>query len=90
MGFNKKKIGTDAGLEVIQLENAQLLKQLEDLGDERDHAVDQLDRIREGLIQAQSGQLGGDLRAAFSTFTTFEKNEDQELIKENQELNDCL
>lgn len=74
----------------MQLENEQLLKQLEDLGDERDHAVDQLDRIREGLIQAQSGQLGGELHAAFSTFTTFEKNEDQELIKENQDLNDCL
>lgn len=83
-------LGTGSEMEVMQLENEQLLKQLEDLGDERDHAVDQLDRIREGLIQAQSGQLGGDLRAAFSTFTTFEKNEDQELMKENQELNDCL
>lgn len=54
---------------------------------ERDNAVDELNRIKESLIQAQSGQLGGELMSAFAQFQSFDSNgAEDELMEENREL----
>eukprot|EP00039_Didymoeca_costata_P011879 m.168473 g.168473 ORF g.168473 m.168473 type:complete len:646 (-) comp15319_c2_seq1:3349-5286(-) len=68
--------------------HADLLEQVQHLTAERDQAIDDLNRIKDGLIQAQSGQLGGELRDAFHNFRSFDSpvQDDDELLEENRQL----
>ena len=65
-------------------------EQLHRIQKERDDALVQLERIKEGLLQAQTGELGGELRAAFNTFQSFDGPSVEELAEDNHELGEAL
>jgi len=56
----------------LAAKNEELENQLHTTSEERDSYFDELNRIREGLLLASQGGLGGELQSAFSTFQTFD------------------
>jgi len=81
----------------LAAKNEELENQLHTTSEERDSYFDELNRIREGLLLASQGGLGGELQSAFSTFQTFDgagqgggDGDNVELLEENAELRASL